>query len=107
MATVTYSVQPQRPSPRGWQDCLDHEATRFAVRRHERRGKYRITRFVCAYSTKAAAIDYQRQLQRLAKPKPRLPAVGQRFLRTGRNIIARSLSYDQFHAGAKPHNREK
>jgi hypothetical protein len=95
-AAITYSLQPQRPSRKGWLDCMDHEASRFAIYSHTARGKYRVTRFVQAFPTKAVALGLQQELTRLAKPLPR-PTLGRRCVAAGRKIIARSLSYDQYH----------
>jgi len=101
MASVEYSLQPQRRSPKGWQDCMEHQAERWVIFEHRRSGKYRVTRKYGAYNSKAVALDLQRELNRLAKPRPKAPSLGQRFIRTGRSIIARSLSYDQYHNRGK------
>lgn len=98
----TYHVQPQRATGRGWQDCLDHQAERWAVieTTYWQRGQQSAqrARIVERHELKRLADVRRDELARAAKPLPK-PALGQRFRSTGRTIIARSLSYEQYHSG--------
>lgn len=100
--STTYHIQPQRSTGKGWVDCLQHQAHRFAI--VERKvfkpapGKRAaVERIVAKFERMAEAETHLDTRRRVAKPLPR-PTLGQRFAKTGRKIIAASLSYEQFHS---------
>lgn len=89
--TRTYHVEPQRATGRGWQACEPHRAERWAVvsRTRSRRGV--VSRVEASYTHRKFADMLQESLTRAATPVRR-PTLGQRFVRTGRAIIAGSRS---------------
>jgi hypothetical protein len=100
MSTKTYTLIPQQSTGRGWQQCPDHMAERWAVVEvisFTAKGKpYKRFRTLLTSRTKSHAECERQAFVRAAKPLSK-PGLGQRFRATGRRIIARSLSYDQYH----------
>lgn len=86
--TRTYHVEPQRATGHGWQACEPHRAERWAVVSRTRTRRSTVSRVEAAYTHRKFAVMLQESLTQ-ATPVRR-PTLGQRFIRTGRAIIAGS-----------------
>lgn len=103
---INYTVEPQRRErfgDAGWKLCLPHQAQRFAIvqltiwREHGK--QYRRQRVVASFSGAGAEATASSTLQTLIahnKPKPKNTRPGARFIDTGRKIIARSLTGEEY-----------
>lgn len=93
--TTTYHVEPQRSPGRGWVSCEVHQATRWAVVEctvHSAPGITNTHRKILSkYPRPDLAHKELEIVLRKASHRPR-PTLGQRFIRTGRKIIAGSRS---------------